>query len=183
VSAIRPSPVADRRAVRREEILAAAEDILAADGVDALTMRRLADAVGMQAPSLYKHLRDKDELLAALQERALASMGEHLDDAGPDLASLAKTYRAWALAHPALYGLATGTPLDRDRLSPGVEDRAAAPVVAAAGGDEHRSRALWAADHGLVVLELHDRFPPGADLDAAWAAMVDAFGDEGNRTR
>jgi hypothetical protein len=35
----------------------------------------------------------------------------------------------------------------------------------------------------LVVLELHDRVPPGADLDAAWAAMVDAFGDEGNRTR
>jgi AcrR family transcriptional regulator len=137
----------------------------------------------MQAPSLYKHLRDKDELLAALQERALASMGEELVDAGPDLARLAEAYRSWALAHPALYGLATGAPLDRDRLTPGVEDRAAAPVVAAAGGDEHRSRALWAAAHGLVALELNDRFPPGADLDAAWAAMVEAFGADSTRTR
>jgi hypothetical protein len=51
--------------------------------------------------------------------------------------------------------------------------------VAVAGGDEHRSRALWAAAHGLVDLELNDRFPPGADLDAAWAALVDAFGARG----
>jgi AcrR family transcriptional regulator len=167
--------VATRRAARREEILGAAEAVLVADGVDALTMRRLADEVGMQAPSLYKHLRDKDELLAALQERAMASMGEALVEAGSDLPRLAAAYRAWALAHPALYELATGGPLARDRLTPGLEDWAAAPVVEAAGGDEHRSRALWAAAHGLVDLELNDRFPPGADLDAAWAALVDAF--------
>lgn len=171
----RPSPVATRRAARREEILAAAEAVLVSDGIDALTMRRLADEVGMQAPSLYKHLRDKDELLAALQERSLVSMGEALVETGTDLARLAAAYRGWALAHPALYEVATGRPLARDRLTPGVEDRAAAPVVAVAGGDEHRSRALWAAAHGLVDLELKDRFPPGADLDAAWAALVDAF--------
>jgi AcrR family transcriptional regulator len=175
LDADRPSPVAVRRAARREEILAAAEAVLVADGADALTMRRLADEVGMQAPSLYKHLRDKDELLAALQARALASMGEALAEAGPDLGRLAAAYRRWGLAHPALYELATGGPLARDRLTPGLEDEVAAPVVAAAGGDEHRARALWAAAHGLIDLELNDRYPPGADLDAAWAAMVAAF--------
>jgi AcrR family transcriptional regulator len=170
------SPVATRRAARREQILDAAEAVLVADGVEALTMRRLADEVGMQAPSLYKHLRDKDDLLAALQERALASMGESLTAAGPDLARLAHAYRSWALTHPALYALATGVPLARDRLTPGIEDWAAAPLVAAVGGDEHRARAVWAAAHGLVDLELNDRYPPGADLDAAWTATIEAFG-------
>ena len=44
-----------------------------------------------------------------------------------------------------------------------------------ADGDEHRARLLWAAAHGLVVLELADRFPPGADLDAAWTELVAAL--------
>lgn len=175
MTAVDRSPVADRRAARREEILAAAESIVRREGVDALTMRRLADELGIRAPSLYKHLRDKDELLAALQERALASMGAALQAAGDDLDDLAAAYRTWARAHPALYEIGTGLPLDRERLSEGLEARAAEPVVAAAGGDEHRARALWAAAHGLVDLELHDRFPPGADVDAAWSALVDAF--------
>jgi AcrR family transcriptional regulator len=167
--------VAERRAARREEILDAAERIVEAEGADGLTMRRLADEVGMQAPSLYKHLRDKDELLASLQERALAAMGAKLASASGDLATLGRAYRAWARAHPALYELTARRPLARDRLAAGVEDEAAAPVLAAVGGDEDRARALWAAAHGLVDLELADRFPPGADLDAAWAAMVAAF--------
>lgn len=166
--------VAERRAARREEILDAAEQIIEAEGAEALTMRRLADEVGMQAPSLYKHLRDKDELLASLQERALEAMGSKLAAAG-DLVSLGRAYRSWARAHPALYELTTRRPLARARLAAGTEDEAAAPVLAAVGGDEHRARALWAAAHGLVDLELADRFPPGADIDAAWAAMAAAF--------
>jgi hypothetical protein len=41
--------------------------------------------------------------------------------------------------------------------------------------DENTARAAWAAAHGLAILELNGRFPPGADLDAAWEAMVAAF--------
>lgn len=160
---------------RREQILDSAERIIEAEGIDALTMRRLGDEVGMRAPSLYKHWRDKSALLAALQERALESMGAEMRRGADDLGQLGATYRAWALAHPAMYELTARRPLARDRLTPGVEDRAAEPVVAIVGGDEHRARALWAAAHGLVDLELADRFPPGADIDAAWAALVDAF--------
>ena len=38
-----------------------------------------------------------------------------------------------------------------------------------------RARALWGLAHGLVDLELAGRFPPGADIDAAWAAAVASF--------
>ena len=38
-----------------------------------------------------------------------------------------------------------------------------------------RARALWVFAHGMVMLELDHRFPPDADLDAAWRAGVAAF--------
>ncbi|MFC5188086.1 TetR-like C-terminal domain-containing protein [Actinomadura harenae] len=37
------------------------------------------------------------------------------------------------------------------------------------------SRSSWAFAHGMVVLELDGRFPPGADLDAAWRTGCEAF--------
>jgi hypothetical protein len=68
----------------------------------------------------------------------------------------------------------TSGPLPRDLLPAGREDRAAAPVLDAAG-DQDRARALWAVAHGMVMLELDQRFPPGADPDPAWRAGVAAF--------
>jgi AcrR family transcriptional regulator len=159
---------------RRDEILDVAERLLTTEGPAALTMRRVADEMGIRAPSLYKHVRSKEDIEAGLQERALVSMAKALAPAG-DLPALAAAYRSWALSHPQLYAVATNGPLHRDRLSPGVEAAAAAPVVAAAGGDEHRARALWALAHGLVTLELAGRFPPDADLDQTWAAAIARF--------
>lgn len=160
---------------RRDEILDVATTVLEEQGPDALTMRELATRMGMRAPSLYKHVADKADILAGLQERALLGLAAHLEAAGPGLDRLADAYRSWARAHPKLYELATRRPLERDRLAPGVESAAAAPLVAATGGDEHLSRALWAMAHGLVDLELSDRFPPGADLDATWRTALSGF--------
>jgi AcrR family transcriptional regulator len=160
---------------RRDEILDVAAEVLEEEGADALTMRELAARMGIRAPSLYKHVRDKDDIIAGLQERALADLAHHVAVADPGLRPLADAYRSWAKAHPRLYDLATRRPLARDQIAPGVEAAAAAPIVAAAGGDEHRARALWALAHGLVDLELADRFPPGADLDATWRTALSAF--------
>ena len=160
---------------RRDEILDVASTLLEEEGPDALTMRELATRMGIRAPSLYKHVSDKADILAGLQERALLDMAQHLAAASPGLEPLAQAYRSWATAHPRLYELATRRPLARERLAPGVEAAAAAPVVAAAGGDEHLARSLWAMAHGLVDLELSDRFPPGADLDATWRTALTGF--------
>jgi AcrR family transcriptional regulator len=160
---------------RRDEILDVAVTVLEAEGPEALTMRELASRMGIRAPSLYKHVRDKDDIVAGVQERALIDLTRHVAAAGPGLGALADAYRSWAKAHPRLYDLATRRPLARDRIAPGVESAAAAPIVAAAGGDEHLARALWALAHGLVDLELSDRFPPGADLDATWRTALTGF--------
>ena len=83
-------------------------------------------------------------------------------------------YRTYARAHPNLYRLATAGPLPRGDLPAGLEDRAGEPFLAVTG-DAHRAQALWAFTHGMVVLELDGRFPPGSALDRTWAEGAAAF--------
>jgi len=68
----------------------------------------------------------------------------------------------------------TDRPLPRERLPEGLEARAAGPILQAMGAVAS-ARAAWGMAHGLVMLELNDRFPPDADLDAAWEAGVAAL--------
>jgi AcrR family transcriptional regulator len=158
---------------RAREIVAAARELLEAEGPEALSMRRVAERVGIRAPSIYKHLPDKEALEAALigagfEEWAEVFVGETPEEVG-------RAYRAYAKRHPHLYRLMTEKPLARERLEAGVEERAARPIVEAVGGDADLARALWAFAHGMTILELNGRFPPGADLDAAWTTGMRAF--------
>jgi AcrR family transcriptional regulator len=174
--------VAEPLTGRARQIVQAARQLLEQQGAQALTMRRLADRLGIRAPSLYKHLPDKAALEAAIIATGLEDLAATLQaaldtavdaDAEP-LAALAGAYRTFALAHPHLYRLMTDQPLPRDRLPPGVEARAAAPLLQAAG-DQDLARAVWAFAHGMVQLELARRFPPGADLGIAWQEGIAAF--------
>ncbi len=167
---------------RAREIVAAAREILEREGRAALTMRRLGEAVGVRAPSLYKHFPDKAAVEVALIEVGFAGAADAFEAAlaepGGSFADLAAAYRAFARAHPHLYRLMTAGPLPRGRLRPGVEARAAAPVLQAVG-DPDLARAFWAFTHGMAILELGGRFPPAADLDGAWAAGAAAFAGGG----
>ncbi len=142
-------------------------------------MRRVADRLGIRAPSLYKHLPDKDTIEAAIIAEGFVESAERFEaavtaDRRRPLRALAAAYRAFALEHPHLYRLMTEQPLRRDLLPPGVEDRAGAPLVAAAGSVD-RARAVWAFAHGMTILELNGRFPPDADLDTAWREGIRVF--------
>lgn len=169
--------VAERRDLRRQEILAAARRLLEQAGPDGLTMRRLAGALGIRAPSLYKHFRDKAELEVELISDGLAELGRDLgaaDSPRGALLGLAQAYRAFALRHPNLYRLMTERELPRDLLRPGTEAEAAEPLLKVVS-DRDRARAAWAFAHGMVHLELAGRFPPDADLDRAWEVGVRAL--------
>ena len=161
--------------------MARALEILDAEGPGALTMRRLADEVGIRAPSIYKHLPDKATLEAALVEEGLAEMGAALHEAlrrpgrQGSVRALLRAYRATALRHAHRYRLATLGPLRRDLLPAGLEDWAGEPFFLATGGDPHRAQALWSLAHGMVILELDGRYPPGSNLDRTWRAAADAF--------
>jgi AcrR family transcriptional regulator len=170
--------VVTSRSGRAEEVVAVARRLLEEEGPEALTMRRLAERVGIRAPSLYKHFPDKAAVEAAViatgLEDAAAVFEAAVDDATDPLAALAAAYRRFALDHPHLYRLVNTGPLPREQLPPGLEDRAAAPLLVVAG-TQARARAIWAFAHGMVMLELDQRFPSDADLDAAWAAGIRAF--------
>ncbi|GIG70750.1 TetR/AcrR family transcriptional regulator [Phytomonospora endophytica] len=162
---------------RTADIVAAARELLDTEGVPAVTMRRIAEKLGIRAPSLYKHLPDKGHVETALQTQCLTELAVALEtveaDHPGDLLALALAYRRFAVGNPHLYRITRV--IHRDALPEGVEYRAAMPLLRAVGGNMDVARAVWAFAHGMVVLELDDRFPPGADLDTAWRIGCEAF--------
>lgn len=164
---------------RRDQIVGAALELLETHGPEGLTMRAVAAVVGIKAPSLYKHFPDKEELETALIAEAFRQVAtvfsEAIEGSSEPLADLARAYRQWAKEHPHLYRLMTHKPLRRELLPEGLEASAARPLVQAVGGDPDLARAAWALAHGLTSLELAGRFPPDADVDAAWRTGVVAL--------
>jgi AcrR family transcriptional regulator len=163
---------------RRIEIVTAARRILETEGRDALTMRCLATDLGIRAPSLYKHFPDKASVEVAIIEQGFeewdAALREALEPGKDPVASLGKMYRRFALDHSHLYRLMTQGRLPRDRMRSGLEASAAQTVIDVFR-DPDLARAAWAFAHGMTILELDGRFPPDADLDAAWEAGLAAL--------
>lgn len=164
---------------RAREIARIARALLERDGPSDLSMRAIADGLGIKAPSLYKHVADKGALEVALIAAGLEEIADAFESAtagaADPLAAFAREYRRFALAHPHLYRLMMDRPLPREQLPAGLEVRAGSVLAAAVGGDPDLARAAFALAHGMVSLELNDRFPPGADIDAAWAAGLVAL--------
>jgi AcrR family transcriptional regulator len=163
-----------------QQVVATAFAILDEDGADALTMRRLADELGMRAPSLYKHFPDKAHLEAALIEDIFFDIGTvlHAALAHPGrrgaVRAVLDEYRTHSLQRPNRYRLATSGSLRRDLLPECLEEWAGQPFFFAAG-DPYRSQALWSLAHGMVILEIDGRYPEGSDLDRTWQAAAAAF--------
>jgi AcrR family transcriptional regulator len=170
--------VADPLSARAREVVAVGRRLLEQEGPEALTMRRVADELGIRAPSLYKHLPHKAALEAAIIADGFADAAAAFEaavDGHPEpLVAFAEAYRAFASAHPHLYRLMTERPLPRDLLPPGLESRAAAPLVHAVGSPA-RARAAWAFLHGMTILALDDRFPSGDSVEPAWEEGLAAF--------
>ncbi|CAM3997689.1 TetR/AcrR family transcriptional regulator [Tsukamurella strandjordii] len=158
---------------RARQIVAAARGLLEREGWDAVTMRALADEVGIRAPSLYKHFASKDAVKTALVAVALAESGAALRPT-TDVAELLRRYRAVARANPNLYRLATVGPLDRRSLPDGLEEWSGAPFFEVTG-DAHAAQALWASAHGMAILEIDGRFPTGAAPDETWHRLAARF--------
>ncbi|MBN8423945.1 TetR/AcrR family transcriptional regulator [Microbacterium esteraromaticum] len=162
---------------RREQILDVAERVLEDVGADRFGIGELARALDIKPPSLYKHFRGLDAIVHALISRGFVRLGVALEGAD-GLAGFAEVYRAQALVAPQLYCLMTQHPLDRSQLEPGAEERAMRALLDLFGEsvqDHPRARAAWAFAHGLVALEIAQRFPPGADPGPSWAVLVSSL--------
>ena len=116
-------------------IIGAARDILESAGLAHLTMQAVADRVGVRAPSLYKRVRNRDDLVRLVTEATLHDLGEQLEavaisgDPREDLGELCHVFRAFAHAHPAGYRLIFASAPEPTRPDPGSRARAAGPVL------------------------------------------------------
>jgi AcrR family transcriptional regulator len=87
----------------RDMIVTAAVDLLDAEGMDGLSMRRLGARLGAGATSLYWHVPSKDELASAVMDQVLADLEfANFAETGwrPAAESLARGLRALVIAHP-----------------------------------------------------------------------------------
>ncbi|MEJ7647629.1 MAG: TetR/AcrR family transcriptional regulator [Nakamurella sp.] len=165
-----PAPFDLGLAARARQIVDAAMAMLEEMGWPALTMRPLADRLGMRAPSIYKHFANRDQIKAALVAEGLIEMGQLLHavvDTGGSVRDVLSAYRAAGLRSPNLYRLTTFGSLDRATLPDGLEEWSGTPFYLVTG-DEHLAQALWSFAHGMLTLELDGRYPPGSHLDRTW---------------
>src|SRR5688572_8163568 len=96
----RPLPTPSRTSV--DEIVGAGRSFLEAEGVDGLTMQRVAAAVGVRAPSLYKRVRGRPDLIRLIGNDIARELADTLDaaattgDPRADLRCPADAFRQFA---------------------------------------------------------------------------------------
>jgi AcrR family transcriptional regulator len=178
-------PESASRHKTRANIVECAAQLLREQGASAVTTRAVAQAAGMQAPTIYRFFEDKDALLDAVAEHVFATYvaGKTLaEDSGDPVAGLRAgwdTHIGFGLANAALFGLLTDP--SRGARSPAAAAgldvlRARVHRVAAIGRlrvPERRAVELIHAAGTGAVLTLLSTPPEHRDLDLA-EAMYEA---------
>lgn len=186
----------------RGEILAAAGRLLAERGDEnAVSIRMIADAVGVTPPSLYLHFPDKDTLIDAVCEERFREFDEALESASAGVEDPLEALRArghayvrFALDNPEHYRVIFMTKHDRDMTmaeltSPGEDARAGARAFAHLVAAVERAVAagaivapapvltaihLWSGFHGLVSLLISEPGFPWPPVDVLVDSLLDA---------
>ena len=179
-------PTPDRTSLK--EIISAGRQILESGGLARLTMQAVADRVGVRAPSLYKRVRSRDDLIGHIAEATVHDLGGRLravvggSDARQDLGQLVREFRAFAREHPAGYHLIFASGPEATRPDVDSLARASAPVLAVAAelaGPENAleaARMITAWAHGFVSMELAGAFNLGGDVDRAFEFGIKHLG-------
>jgi AcrR family transcriptional regulator len=181
---------AREHAARRRLIISTARQLAEAEGWDAVTTRRLSDEIEYSQPVLYKHFSGMDNLAAAVAIDGFGELAEVLSGARrgrrtptATLKRIAHAYIEFAEENPALYDamFTRATTLrfaDADtppELSEAfAELRQAVADIADRQDADTLAEVLWAALHGLVVLNRAGRLRP-EQRSARIDLLVDQF--------
>jgi AcrR family transcriptional regulator len=173
----------------RTRILDAARDLFAKEGYDAVSMRKIADAIEYSPTAIYQYFADKRELMDELVRADFTSLGEgfqlllQVKDPVERIRAAGHAYIRFATTHPNHFRLMFMTPnacpaedvagkgrVDEDGyevLTSAVAEAAAAGRFRAEYGNDVEliSQTFWAAVHGVASLYVakHD------DPCIAWA--------------
>lgn len=166
---------------KRQRIIEAAQEVVRSHGMEQLSLRLIAEQLGVTAASLYRYFESKKAIISALrvesQDRLRGLMEQIPSEltAGDRLVELGMRYLEFAKAEPVLFKFAfLESPSDRTGLhapnsadSPfrllleTIESAAAAGVLRPELKESKESLAysIWSLAHGMAVLEathLHD---------------------------
>jgi AcrR family transcriptional regulator len=170
----------------RDEILDAATELLLKTGhAKAVSIRSVAQHVGVTPPSIYLHFEDKDALLDAVCARYLAKLDAEMQQAAAGQSSTVDVLRAQALAYvrfaaetPELYRIATmgewrsGSDVDASLDSSAFKHMRATVQalidegIFAPGDPTTVALQLWSAAHGVAALLIAKPHLPFGDAQA-----------------
>jgi AcrR family transcriptional regulator len=177
--------VARKLGLGPQQVVQAAADVADAEGLESVTLARVAAVLGVQSPSLYSHVDGLAGLRRALAVHAAGLLGGTMSEAAAGLGgvealrAVARAYRYFALRHPGLYAAMLPTPPADDAGAAAF----AAPVRSVAALLEGLGlpaaelvplvRAFRSALHGFVSLEIGGGFGLPYDVDASFDLLVD----------
>lgn len=180
-----------RAGLDKAAVVAAAAELINSEGIEALTLGRLAERLGVRTPSLYNHVDGMPGLYRELALMNVRLMGARLGEAamgrsGPEaVMAVAQAYRAYIKESPGLYMAslrAAGTRAPVDTELQAAEEQVvkiAMAVVASFGlsGEDglHAVRGLRSIVHGFATLELAGGFGLPLDCDESFRRLVSLF--------
>lgn len=180
-----------RAGLDADVVVRRAAEIVDAEGTASLTLSRVAAALGVAAPSLYKHVGGLGDLTDRLALAATRAFGDALARSSRGvssraaLGSLAAAYRGFARERPGMYELAQrgGAGPEWEQAASGLVDEITRALAGygAAAADVHRIRYVRAALHGFTDLERIGGFRQPASVDETFARLVDALDAELSR--
>ena len=105
------------RGLSLDRIVAATLELVDEQGIGAASMRAVSSRLGVRSMSLYRYVRDRDELLDAVVERIVNELADDpevqlrpVDGWRPYLSGMARGVRRYALAHPHAFPLVATRP-------------------------------------------------------------------------
>jgi AcrR family transcriptional regulator len=174
-----------RAGLDSQRVVAAAAELIDAEGVEALTLAALAEGLGVRIPSLYNHVSGLEGLRRELALLAMRGLTEALGRAAigksGDVAIFAvgNAYRGYARTHPGLYEMIQRVPPNADdelRAVSFAPVEVTLAVLAGFGlqGEEaiHATRAFRSALHGFVLLETAGSFALDVNIDESFVRLL-----------
>jgi AcrR family transcriptional regulator len=137
-----PEPAKPRRGLSVDKVVAAAVELADAEGLDAVSMARVAKALGFTTMSLYRHVRSKEELLVLMMDRVMAMPPARPYDGWREgLAGWAWDLLRMVRAHPwVLYVRISPPPATPSSVD--LMDRGLAPLADAPIGEQDKAHLI-----------------------------------------
>lgn len=163
--------------LNRGKLIASAMAMADEHGLASVSMHSLARLYGVAAPSMYKHVKNLEDIQQSIASEALVLLEHALRNAGSTMTACAEAYRRFATDHPGLYETTQLPALFADEKARATSNRISA-LLASALPDSllpddvvNQVRIVRSLLHGFVTLERTGSFGSGKSVDKSFEEL------------